>query len=61
MAGAIWSPAVDSIVVLSKVNVDELVKVMAFPKNGEGKDLMMDSPSEIPDKQMKELGIKLVK
>src|SRR3989344_5228366 len=36
-------------------------EVIAFPKNGEGKDLMMDSPSEISDKQLKELGIKLNK
>lgn len=34
-------------------------EVIAFPKTGEGKDLMMDSPSEVSDKQLKELGIKL--
>lgn len=36
-------------------------EVIAFPKTGEGKDLMMDSPSSISDKQLKELGIKLSK
>jgi aspartyl-tRNA synthetase len=36
-------------------------EVIAFPKTGEGKDLMMDSPSEIAEKQLKELGIKLSK
>ena len=36
-------------------------EVMAFPKTGEGKDLMMNSPSVISDKQLKELGIKLGK
>lgn len=36
-------------------------EVIAFPKTGEGKDLMMDSPAEVSDKQLKELGIKLGK
>lgn len=34
-------------------------EVIAFPKTGEGKDLMMDSPSEVSPRQLKELGIKL--
>lgn len=42
-------------------NEPNIREVMAFPKNGEGKDLMMASPSEIPGKQLKELGIKLGK
>ncbi|MDP9249642.1 MAG: aspartate--tRNA ligase [bacterium] len=42
-------------------NEPNIREVMAFPKNGEGKDLMMNSPSEAPDKQLKELGIKLGK
>ena len=42
----------------NEINIRE---VMAFPKNGEGKDLMMASPSDVPEKQLKELGIKLVK
>jgi len=42
-------------------NEPNIREVMAFPKNGEGKDLMMNSPSEISDKQLKELGIKLGK
>jgi len=42
-------------------NEPNIREVIAFPKNGEGKDLMMNSPSEIPDKQLKELGIKLGK
>lgn len=29
--------------------------VIAFPKNSRGQDLMMDAPSEIPDKQLREL------
>ena len=42
-------------------NEPNIREVMAFPKNGEGKDLMMNSPSEVPEKQLKELGIKLSK
>ena len=42
-------------------NEPNIREVMAFPKNGEGKDLMMDSPSEVSAKQLKELGIKLGK
>ena len=36
-------------------------EVIAFPKTGEGKDLMMDSPSEISEKQLDELHIKIIK
>ena len=36
-------------------------EVIAFPKTGEGKDLMMNSPSEVSERQLKELGIKIGK
>lgn len=36
-------------------------EVIAFPKTGEGKDLMMDAPSEIEPTQLKELGIEIKK
>lgn len=42
-------------------NEPNIREVIAFPKTGEGKDLMMNSPSEVADKQLKELGIKLTK
>jgi aspartyl-tRNA synthetase len=32
--------------------------VIAFPKNTRGQDLMMDSPSRVPDKQLRELHIR---
>ena len=31
--------------------------VIAFPKNSRGQDLMMDSPSQVPDRQLRELHI----
>jgi aspartyl-tRNA synthetase len=40
-------------------NEPNIREVIAFPKTGEGKDLMMNSPAEVSDKQLKELGIKL--
>lgn len=43
---------------LNELNIRE---VIAFAKTGEGKDLMMDSPAEIEDKQLKELKITLEK
>lgn len=40
-------------------NEPNIREVIAFAKTGEGKDLMMGAPSEISDKQLKELGIKI--
>ena len=41
-------------------NEPNIREVIAFPKTGEGRDLMMDAPSTIEDKQLKELGVKIV-
>jgi aspartyl-tRNA synthetase len=40
-------------------NEPNIREVIAFPKTGEGKDLMMESPSSVSDKQLKELGIEI--
>ena len=40
-------------------NEPNIREVITFPKTGEGKDLMMNSPGEVSEKQLKELGIKL--
>jgi aspartyl-tRNA synthetase len=42
-------------------NEPNIREVIAFPKTGEGKDLMMESPSSVSDKQLKELGISINK
>lgn len=42
-------------------NEPNIREVIPFAKTGEGKDLMMSAPTQIGEKQMKELGIKLVK
>ncbi|MBK7310412.1 MAG: aspartate--tRNA ligase [Sphingobacteriaceae bacterium] len=38
---------------------DGIRDFIAFPKNNSGKDVMIDSPSEISEEQLKELGIKI--
>jgi len=38
-------------------NEDSIREVIAFPKTGEGRDLMMEAPSEIEQKQLDELGL----
>ncbi|MFI5164453.1 MAG: aspartate--tRNA ligase [Bacteroidia bacterium] len=39
-------------------NEDYIRDYIAFPKNNSGRDVMLDSPSQIDDKQKKELGLK---
>ncbi|MDD5032607.1 MAG: aspartate--tRNA ligase [Candidatus Pacebacteria bacterium] len=45
-------------ILLNEPNIRE---VIAFPKTGDGRDLMMSAPSEIMAGQLKELGIAIVK
>jgi aspartyl-tRNA synthetase len=47
--------------VMTMQNEPNIREVITFAKTGEGKDLMMDSPSEISDTQLLELGINLRK
>lgn len=41
------------------LNQDSIREVIAFPKTGDGRDLMIDTPSEISEQQLKELHLKL--
>lgn len=54
------APGIDRFlaVVLNEPNIRE---VMAFPKTGDNRDLMMDIPSEVAKEQLKELHIKTTK
>ena len=42
-------------------NEPNIREVIAFPKTGDARDLMMDSPSPLDQKQLKELHIKIEK
>lgn len=42
-------------------NEPNIREVIAFPKTGDGRDLMMNSPSEISREQLKELGLEIKK
>ena len=54
------APGIDRFlaIVLNEPNIRE---VMAFPKTGDNRDLMMDVPAEVTEGQLKELNIKVTK
>jgi len=54
------APGLDRIIMIlqGEPNIRE---VIAFPKTGDGQDFMMNAPSEVPEKQLDELGIKINK
>ena len=54
-----FAPGIDRIVMILQ-NEPNIREVIPYPKTGEGKDLMMDSPSEVSEKQLKELHLKIV-
>lgn len=54
------APGLDRLLMIL-MNKNSIRDVMAFPKTGDGRDLMMEAPSEVEDKQLKELGIKIKK
>jgi len=54
------APGIDRLAMLyaGESNIRE---VIAFSKTGDGRDLMMDAPSEVDEKQLKELNIKIAR
>lgn len=47
---------------ISLIQKEENIReVIAFPKTGDSRDLLMDSPAEVEEKQLKESGIKVAK
>ncbi|MFC1612773.1 aspartate--tRNA ligase [Patescibacteria group bacterium] len=53
------APGIDRMLMVF-MNKNSIRDVMAFPKTGDGRDLVMEAPSEVEAKQLKELGIKIV-
>ncbi|MBX9746192.1 MAG: aspartate--tRNA ligase, partial [Hyphomonadaceae bacterium] len=53
------APGVDRIVMLL-AGVDNIREVIVFPFNQQAQDLMMQAPSEVTPKQLKELHIRVV-
>ena len=54
------APGIDRFLAVA-LNEESIREVIAFPKTGDNRDLMMDSPSEVSEKQLSELHLKIVK
>jgi aspartyl-tRNA synthetase len=54
------APGIDRLLMVL-MNKQSIREVMAFPKTGDGRDLMMEAPSDVEEQQLKDLGLKIKK
>jgi aspartyl-tRNA synthetase len=54
------APGIDRFLAIVS-NEPNIREVIAFPKTGDARDLMMDSPSELEEEQLKELHLEITK